>query len=334
VPIRPVDPDAPDPLCIEEAATLLRAGRLVAFPTETVYGLGADALNAAAVQRIFAAKGRPSFNPLIAHVADADGARALTTAWPDTAARLAEAFWPGPLTLVLPKGAHVPDVVTAGLPAVGVRVPAHPVALALLRAAAVPIAAPSANRFTELSPTLASHVARTLGDRVDLILDGGATTVGIESTVLDLTGDAPTLLRPGTISSEQLAEVLGAVPRAAAEPLRDDAPRLAPGMVERHYAPRAAVWLFDAADRAEVAERLRATTPRGRVGALLLAPWDASPAPDLPLPMPDDPAAYARRLYAALHQLDDAACVIALVERPPDGPAWQGVHDRLARAAK
>ncbi len=334
MPIRSVDPDAPDPLCITEAAQLLRAGRLVAFPTETVYGLGANALDAAAVQRIFVAKGRPSFNPVIAHVADADGARALTTTWPDAAARLAEAFWPGPLTLVLRKRAHVPDVVTAGLPAVGVRVPAHPVALALLRAAAVPIAAPSANRFTELSPTLAAHVARTLGDRVDLILDGGATTVGIESTVLDLTGDVPTLLRPGTISSDQLAMVLGAPPRAATAPLHDDSPRLAPGMVERHYAPRAAVWLFDAADRAQVAERLRATTARGRVGALLLAPWDASPAPDLPLPMPDEPAAYARRLYAALHQLDDASCAIALVERPPDTAAWQGVRDRLARAAK
>jgi L-threonylcarbamoyladenylate synthase len=334
VPIRSVDPDAPDPLCIEEAAQLLRAGRLVAFPTETVYGLGANALDAAAVQRIFVAKGRPSFNPVIAHVADADAARTLTTTWPDAAARLAEAFWPGPLTLVLPKRALVPDVVTAGLPAVGVRVPAHPVALALLRAAGVPIAAPSANRFTELSPTLAAHVARTLGDRVDLILDGGPTAVGIESTVLDLTGDAPTLLRPGTISSEQLAAVLGAAPLAAQEPLHADAPRLAPGMVERHYAPRAAVWLFDAADRPQVAERLRAVPTRGRVGALLLAPWDAEPAPDLPLPMPVDPSAYARRLYAALHQLDDAACTIALVERPPDTPAWQGVRDRLARAAK
>ena len=157
-----VSPTAPDPALVADAARVLRAGGLVAFPTETVYGLGANALDAAAVQRIFAAKGRPSFNPLIAHVADADGARALTTAWPEAAERLARAFWPGPLTLVLPKRAHVPDVLTAGLPAVAVRVPAHAVALALLRAAGLPIAAPSANRFTELSPTTAQHVAKAL----------------------------------------------------------------------------------------------------------------------------------------------------------------------------
>jgi L-threonylcarbamoyladenylate synthase len=334
VPIRIIDPLAPDSTILAEAARVLRSGGLVAFPTETVYGLGANALDAAAVQRIFVAKGRPSFNPVIAHVADADAARALTTAWPEAAERLAAAFWPGPLTLVLPKRALVPDVVTAGLPAVAVRVPAHPVALALVRAAGTPIAAPSANRFTELSPTLARHVARALGDRVDLILDGGPTAVGIESTVLDLTGAHPTLLRPGTIDAAQLAEVLGEPVRDAPEPAADDAPRLAPGMVDRHYAPRAAVWAFDPGERGAVAARLRALRERGRVGALLLSPWDETPAPDLPIPMPDDPAAYARRLYAALHQLDDEACTIALVERPPDAAAWRGVRDRLARAAR
>lgn len=329
-----VSPTAPDPALVADAARVLRAGGLVAFPTETVYGLGADALDAAAVRRIFAAKGRPSFNPLIAHVADADGARALTTAWPEAAERLARAFWPGPLTLVLPKRAHVPDVLTAGLPAVAVRVPAHAVALALLRAAGLPIAAPSANRFTELSPTTAQHVAKALGDRVDVILDGGAASVGIESTVVDLTGARPTLLRPGTVSASAIAEVLGEAPAPAPVPARGDAPRPAPGMVERHYAPRATVWLFDAAARDAVAARLARQPADARAGALLLSPWDATPAPALPVPMPDDPAAYARRLYAALHQLDDAGCAVVLVERPPDTPAWQGVRDRLERASR
>ena len=213
------------------------------------------------------------------------------------------------------------------------RVPAHPVALALLRAAALPIAAPSANRFTELSPTTAQHVQKALGDRVDLILDGGAASVGIESTVVDLTGARPTLLRPGTVSAAAIAEVLGEMPQPAASPGRDDAPRPAPGMVERHYAPRATVWLFDASSRDAMAARLAREGVDARAGALLLSPWDARPAPALPLPMPDDPAAYARRLYAALHQLDDAGCAVVLVERPPDTPAWQGVRDRLARAA-
>ncbi len=329
-----VSPAAPDPALVAEAAHVLRAGGLVAFPTETVYGLGAHALDAAAVQRIFAAKGRPSFNPLIAHVPDVDGARALTTAWPDAAERLARAFWPGPVTLVLPKRAHVPDVLTAGLPAVAVRVPAHPVALALLRAAAVPVAAPSANRFTELSPTTAQHVRKALGDRVDVILDGGAASVGIESTVVDLTGARPTLLRPGTVSAAALAEVLGDLPQPAPLPGRADAPRPAPGMVERHYAPRATVWLFDASARDAMAARLAREAAATRAGALLLSPWDARPAPALPLPMPDDPAAYAQRLYAALHQLDDAGCAVVLVERPPDTPAWQGVRDRIERASR
>jgi L-threonylcarbamoyladenylate synthase len=328
-----VSPTAPDPDVVADAARVLRAGGLVAFPTETVYGLGAHALDAAAVQRIFAAKGRPSFNPLIAHVADVDGARALVRDWPEAAERLARAFWPGPLTFVLPKRAHVPDVLTAGLPAVAVRVPAHPVALALLRAADLPIAAPSANRFTELSPTAARHVAKALGDRVDVILDGGPTSVGIESTVVDLTGARPVLLRPGTVSASAIAEVLGAMPDRPAAPIAGDAPRPAPGMVERHYAPRAAVWLFDPSERDAVAARLAREAGGARVGALLLAPWSASPAPAMPVPMPDDPAGYAQRLYAALHELDDAECTIALVERPPDTPAWQGVRDRLARAA-
>src|SRR5919202_2383835 len=186
MPIVPVDPHAPDPGVIRRAANLLRAGELVAFPTETVYGVGANALDDRAVQKIFHAKGRPSYNPLIVHVGDAHEVSRVTTTWPVSAQRLAEQFWPGPLTVVLPKRSEIPDTVTAGLPSVAVRVPAHPVALALLRAVALPIAAPSANRSTEVSPTTARHVEKSLGERIALIVDGGATTVGIESTVLDL----------------------------------------------------------------------------------------------------------------------------------------------------
>lgn len=343
MPTRIVDPAAPDPAVIADAAAVLRAGGLVAFPTETVYGLGANALDARAVGRIFAAKGRPSFNPVIAHVASVAAARALVTAWPEAAERLAGAFWPGPLTLVLPKRDVVPDVVTAGLPAVGVRIPAHPVALALLAAAGVPVAAPSANRFTELSPTLARHVEKALGDRVELILDGGPTTVGIESTVVDLTGPRPTLLRPGTIAPSVIEAVLG-VELARVVAAEGDAPRLAPGMIERHYAPRAALHAFDGDARvpgaggasclAEVRAERGAERGAARVGALLLAPWTGDAVPDEIVRMPTDPPSYARRLYAALHYLDDLACDAILVERPPSTPEWTGVHDRLERAAR
>jgi L-threonylcarbamoyladenylate synthase len=340
----PAAPDAPDSAAaIAEAARLLRAGGLVAIPTETVYGLAADALDVAAVRRIFAAKGRPSYNPLIAHVPDDAAARALVAAWPEAAARLAAAFWPGPLTLVLPKRPGVvPDEVTAGLPAVAVRVPAHPVALAVLRAAGRPLAAPSANRFTELSPTTADHVVRGLGARVDLVLDGGPTAVGIESTVVDLTAAAagegpPRVLRPGTLGDAALAAAAGVSLGAPAAPAPAGAPRLAPGMVDRHYAPRAAVWAFDPGGRGAVAARLRAERSRRpglRAGGVLLAPWREGEPIDDEVVMPGDPAGYARRLYAALHAVDDAGCAVVLVERPPDGGEWAGVRDRLARAER
>ncbi|MBU6365517.1 MAG: threonylcarbamoyl-AMP synthase, partial [Gemmatimonadetes bacterium] len=201
---------AATPEAIRDAAAALRRGELVAFPTETVYGLGANALDPEAVARVYAAKGRPAWNPLIAHVADVAAARALARHWPPAAERLAAACWPGPLTLVLPKAAHVPDAVTAGRDAVGIRVPDHPVALALLHEAGVPVVAPSANRFTQVSPTTAGHVQEALGDRVAHILDGGPCQVGIESTVLDLTQDPPAILRPGMLDARQLAALLGA----------------------------------------------------------------------------------------------------------------------------
>ena len=203
----------PEPAVIAEAAAILRRGGVVAFPTETVYGLGANAMDAAAVQSIFAAKGRPADNPVIVHVADTAAARRLAAHWPDIATLLAEKFWPGSLTLILPKRPEMPEVVTAGGSTVGIRVPAHPIALELLRVAEIPIAAPSANRSTQISPTTAAHVMQSLNGRIDLVLDGGPTTGGLESTVLDLTVDPPRILRPGLVTRQQLQAVIGNVAR-------------------------------------------------------------------------------------------------------------------------
>ncbi len=332
MPVVVVDPRDPDPAVIRRAAAILRGGGLVAFPTETVYGLGANALDPDAVSRIFAAKGRPSYNPLIVHVADEAAARRLTLAWPAAAARLAAAFWPGPLTLVLPKHPSIADVVTAGLPSTAVRVPAHPVARALILAADVPIAAPSANRSTELSPTRAAHVVESLGERIDLVLDGGPTDVGIESAVVDLTGPSPRLLRPGTIDPVRLAEVAGGLLTDLPEPT-GDAPRSAPGMLDRHYAPRAKLVLYEAADADRVAAELATLRRRGlRTVHLVFA------GPDLPTDEshrfdPSDPALAARRLYDVLHGADARGADLILVERPPKTAAFAGVTDRLARAA-
>lgn len=331
-----VNANNPEPAIIENAVQILRRGGLVAFPTETVYGLGANALDATAVARIFEAKARPAWNPIIAHVASAVDAQALTTAWPESASKLASAFWPGPLTLVLPKHDSVPDIISGGLPAVAVRVPSHPVAHALISAAGFPIAAPSANRFTELSPTTAQHVQQGLGDRVELILDGGSSDVGIESTVVDLTGELPIVLRPGVISREALARVTGLPVEVATLRVADSAPRLSPGMVERHYAPRADVWLFGQSDAAAV--RVAATErvnrqAAGGVAALVLD-WSLEFPPNVRVVrMPNDPLAYARLLYATLHDLDASGHAIIVIERPPENEAWDGIHDRLRRAA-
>lgn len=346
VTVTPVDPVHPDPAAIARAATVLRAGGLVAFPTETVYGLGANALDATAVARIFEAKARPAWNPVIAHVLNIGEAQALTTAWPTVADKLARHFWPGPLTLVLPKHPRVPDIVSAGLPAVAVRAPRHPVARALIEALGAPIAAPSANRFTELSPTTAAHVVASLGGRVDLILDGGACDVGIESSVLDLTGQVPVLLRPGVLSRSMLQEVAG-VPIALREaPAHDstDGPvdataRLSPGMMARHYAPRADVWLFERDDADQLRRALAAATEptgtnaaRNRCAALVLD-WSLSLPKDVRvIPMPNDPLVYARALYATLHTLDAEGVSVVAIEQPPVGDAWAGIRDRLNHA--
>lgn len=326
----------PEPTIIEQAVQILRRGGLVAFPTETVYGLGANALDATAVARIFEAKARPAWNPIIAHVASAAEAQALTTMWPESASKLADAFWPGPITLVLPKHGGVPDIMSGGLPAVAIRVPSHPVAHALISAAGFPIAAPSANRFTELSPTTAQHVQQGLGDRVELILDGGSSDVGIESTVVDLTGHSPIVLRPGVISREAIARVTGLNVELATRGVADNSPRLSPGMVERHYAPRADVWLFEQSDadavRVAATERVNRQAAGG-VAAVVLDWLLEFPANVRVVRMPNDPLAYARLLYATLHDLDASGHAVIAIERPPASEAWDGIHDRLNRAA-
>jgi L-threonylcarbamoyladenylate synthase len=330
-----VDAQHPAAAAIEEAAAILRAGGLVAFPTETVYGLGANALSAAAVERIYRAKGRPAYNPIIVHIATADDARSVVAEWPPSATRLAAALWPGPLTLVLPRRPEVPDSVSAGLPPVAVRVRAHPVARALLVAAGIPIAAPSANRSTMLSPTTSTHVAKSHGDEVELILDAGASPVGIESTVVDLTTAVPTILRPGSISRTQLEAIIGRVDVASvarAEMAPSDAPRRSPGMLDRHYAPRARLMLVERSRVATrgIIDRLRQDGVV--VGALTLeAQGDDAPTV---VQMPADANAYAARLYDTLHALDDAGCGVIVVERVPDETAWDGVRDRLERGAR
>jgi L-threonylcarbamoyladenylate synthase len=326
----PMDGCSPDSEVLTRAGEILRGGGLVAFPTETVYGLGANALDEKAVAGIFEAKGRPGYNPLIVHVLDEEAARVLTAEWPPAAEVLARAFWPGPLTLVLRKAAIVPDLVTAGLFTVGLRVPAHPLARELLRAAGVPIAAPSANRFTELSPTTAEHVRKGLGDRVDLILDGGPTEVGIESTVIDLAGDQPTLLRPGSISAAEIESHIGPIARAGDQPAESARP--SPGMLDRHYSPKARLKLYpnDTAERI-LGDRARATETGRRVGVILTSPTTS--AASLVRRLGDAPDVYARDLYATLHQLDDLGCEEIFVEGLPEQSEWDGVRDRLMRAA-
>jgi L-threonylcarbamoyladenylate synthase len=326
-----VDSRPPDAATIERAAEVLRRGGLVAFPTETVYGLGANALDAAAIGRIYAAKGRPAYNPLIVHVADEASARELVIEWPERASRVARAFWPGPVTIVLRKRSIVPDAATAGLDAVALRVPAHPVALALLRAAAVPLAAPSANRSMQVSPTTAQHVAASLGEAVDLILDAGPTTVGIESTVLDLREPRAAILRPGMIGPAELEPLVG--PLAQSNDARGEVARPSPGMLDRHYAPRARVLLFAASDWQSVREEAVDAMAKGTRVAFLTMTVDA-PRGAVIERMPIDAAGYAQRLYAALHAADDAGSELLYVEHVPEESRWLGVRDRLERASR
>ena len=326
-----VNPDRPEPGAIARAAAVIRAGGLVAFPTETVYGLGANALDSAAVRLIFDAKARPANNPVIVHVGDLTGVHVVAAEWPPVAELLAERFWPGPLSLVLPRSAAVPDVVTAGGSTVAVRWPAHPVAQALIAAAGVPVAAPSANRSSRISPTRAEHVLGDLDGRIEMILDGGATPGGIESTVLDLTTAPPRLLRPGPIAPGQIEALIGEVDKPLPSGIASRAPLPSPGMMARHYAPRALVELAHDSGW----ELVRALCDGGsRVGWLTFAPpAEPCPASVEPLVMPSDAVAYAHRLYAALREVDESGVDWIVVALPSDTPEWLAVRDRLHRAA-
>jgi L-threonylcarbamoyladenylate synthase len=317
---------------VARAARLLRAGELVAFPTETVYGLGADARNPAAVAKIFAAKGRPANHPLIVHLPAATHLDNWAHNIPEAARVLAKAFWPGPLTLILKRQPDVPDAVTGGQDTVGLRVPNHPLALELLTAFDGGIAAPSANRFGRISPTTAQHVREDLGDAVSLILDGGPCQVGIESTIVDLSRPRTTILRPGMLSALEIGRVLGRVPDVAGDlltPATPDTPRAA-GMLDAHYAPRTPLVLMP--DDSLPIELRNAIVAKERIAVLATFPapfempqvfWHVAPA---------DPAGFARELYANLRRLDALGCDRIVVQKPV-GQAWQAIYDRLKRAA-
>jgi len=313
-------------LDITRAAAQLKAGELVAFPTETVYGLGADASNADAVRKVFAAKGRPADHPLIVHIADTAQLANWAREIPQAVHTLAQKFWPGPLTLVLKRHPNVPDAVTGGQDTVAIRVPSHPVAQALLRAFNGGIAAPSANRFGRVSSTTAAHVREEFGDTVSCVLDGGATDVGIESTIVDCSGAAPTLLRPGMITPQQIEAVLGA-PLAAPQA---KTPRVS-GMLDKHYAPQTPLMQMEGDLVVELAHSLVrqgkhvAVLARTKLQPLLdNLTWVAAPV---------DAAGYAHDLYANLRALDHAGCDAILVEQPPDEAEWLAIRDRLNRAA-
>lgn len=312
-------------MVLEEAAAILRRGGLVAFPTETVYGLGADARKAEAVARIFAAKGRPADNPLIVHVASVAMAKRYAAEWPQLADRLVEAFWPGPLTLIVPKRPEIPDLITAGLPAVGLRLPANEIARQLIAHADLPIAAPSANPYMSVSPTTAQHVMAGLGERIELILDGGPCAVGIESTVLDLTGEVPVVLRPGGVSLEQIQKI---APEAVlGGGTVETGARVSPGLARRHYAPKTPLRLL------ERGMLVQAAREAGHAAIITLGPAPEGMEPAVLRELPADPILYAAALYATLHQLDELGVREILIEHPPAEADWLAVRDRLQRAA-
>lgn len=310
-------------MSIEKAAQIIRRGGLVAFPTETVYGLGAAALQPHAAARIFEAKGRPHFDPLIVHVASLADAEALVTDFPPAARQLAQRFWPGPLTLVLPRRDIVPDIVTAGLPSVAVRVPSHPLALELIRAAATPIAAPSANRFGSVSPTTAEHVREELGDRIDMILDGGPCSTGVESTVISfIEPHRPTVLRYGGLPLEEIEALIGSVHRTEGSSSRP----AAPGMLERHYAPRTQLRLVDTVEAPPLNQRVGLITLRSLPIALRFTAVEVlSPSGDL--------REAATHLFAAVRRLDTANMDLIIALRVPDEGLGRAINDRLRRAA-
>ena len=317
-------------VAVQRAAELLRAGEVVALPTETVYGLAANALDSQAVKRIFQIKGRPAHNPIIVHVASLEMARHCVTSWPPLAEQLAKAFWPGPLTMVLPRAKEIPAVVTAGGTTVGLRWPNHPFIQAVIRECGFPLAAPSANASSELSPTTAEHVRKSLADRISLIVDGGPSSVGIESTVLDLSVSPPRILRPGMIHEQALRAVVGETARTGGRP---EPVLKSPGQLPKHYSPKAKLLILSWADDADLRKQIH--HPSSTIHTHIIAHTR------LPSPLgfgrvsviPHDPEAFARAIYAELHCCDEAGAELIIVEALPLTSEWRAIAERLKRAA-
>ena len=316
---------------VERAAALLRAGEVVALPTETVYGLAANALNAEAVARIFEIKGRPSHNPIIVHVASLEMARECVGDWPELAIKLARAFWPGPLTMVLPRSKQIPDIVTASGATVGVRWPSHPFIQSVIQACGFPLAAPSANRSNNLSPTNSDHVFKSLGGRIPLIVDGGQSQIGIESTVIDLTVDPPCVLRPGMIHDIALMAVTGSLSGSSTA---NERLLKSPGLLQKHYSPKAKVAVLAWSNDSELlAETERLNVADQKIHILAHTHIPSTFEFGRVSVIPHDAEAFARAFYAELHQCDEEGAQIIVVEKLPETSEWSGIADRLKRAA-
>jgi L-threonylcarbamoyladenylate synthase len=317
---------------VERAAELLRAGEVVALPTETVYGLAANALDEKAVAKIFQIKGRPANNPIIVHVASLEMAKRCTKQFPEAAAQLAKSFWPGPLTIVLPRAKEISDIVTAGGDTVGIRWPSHPFIQAVIRECGFPLAAPSANLSGHVSPTNVEHVRKSLGQKIPLIVDGGQSQVGIESTVLDLSETPPRILRPGMIHTESLAAVCGEI-RSSEHQVQGSLLR-SPGLLEKHYSPKAKLLVLDWRDEADLHSQLITHYP-SPVACHIISHTHIPSGKHFAnvSVIPHDAEAFARAIYVELHRCDEASARVIVVESPPDSPEWSGISDRLRRAA-
>lgn len=327
-------------IAVRRAVEMLAAGEVVALPTETVYGLAANALNAEAVAKIYSIKGRPSHNPIIVHVADLPMAKRCVAAWPTNAEKLATSFWPGPLTMVLPRAKNIPDIVTAGGETVGVRWPSHPFIQAVIRECGFPLAAPSANLSNAISPTSAAHVSKQLDGKISLIVDGGASHVGIESAVIDLSTQRPRVLRPGMIHAESLAAAIGE--GVLNESVGDDSATLrSPGMLRKHYSPKAKLLMLEWKSDAELKSRTRLRFAMARQAKHHESRVHVIAHTNIPSTegfadvsvIPRDASAFARAIYAELHRCDEAGAEAIIVEALPNQTEWRGIADRLARAA-
>jgi L-threonylcarbamoyladenylate synthase len=319
---------------VRRATEFLRAGEVVALPTETVYGLAANALDEKAVAKIFQIKGRPANNPIIVHVADNEMAKRCVKNWPELADKFSKSFWPGPLTIVLPRAKEIPDIVVAGGETVGIRWPSHPFIQAVIRECDFPLAAPSANLSNQISPTNAEHVRKSLGGKIPLIVDGGQSQVGIESTVLDLNANPPQILRPGMIHAESLAAVCGEVQGPKSKIQSPDSALRSPGLLKRHYSPKAKLvvlnWRDDADLKSQIANR-KSQIQNCHVIVHTKIPSDEDFSGVSVIP--HDAEAFARAIYAELHRCDGAGADLIIVEAPPDLPEWSGIADRLRRAS-